>query len=48
MVGVAKRLRPRIVVPTCVGSNPITHPIKNNTIHSDGVIFYLWCMGFEK
>ena len=28
MVGVAKRLRPRIVVPVFVDSNPITHPRK--------------------
>ena len=26
MVGVVKRLRHRIVIPTCVGSNPTTHP----------------------
>ena len=31
MVGVAKRLRPRIVVPVFVGSNPITHPMKKVT-----------------
>ena len=29
MVSVVKRLRPRIVIPICVGSNPIRHP---NTI----------------
>ena len=28
MAGVVKRLRPRIVVPICVGSNPTTRPIK--------------------
>ena len=27
MAGVVKRLRPRIVVPICMGSNPITRPI---------------------
>ena len=28
MAGVVKWLRPRIVVPLCVGSNPTTRPIK--------------------
>ena len=28
MAGVVKWLRPRIVVPLCVGSNPISRPIK--------------------
>ena len=27
MVGIVKRLRPRVVAPVCVGSNPTTHPI---------------------
>lgn len=27
MAGVVKRLRPRIVVPICVGSNPTARPI---------------------
>ena len=27
MVGIVKRLRPRVVVPVYVGSNPTTHPI---------------------
>ena len=27
VVGIVKRLRPRVVVPVYVGSNPITHPI---------------------
>lgn len=29
MAEVVKRLRPRIVVPICVGSNPIFRPILN-------------------
>lgn len=29
MAPVVKRLRPRIVVPICMGSNPIRRPIKN-------------------
>ncbi len=28
MASIVKRLRPRIVVPICVGSNPTTRPIK--------------------
>lgn len=31
MVGVAKRLTHRIVIPTYVGSIPITHPIRPST-----------------
>ena len=31
MAGVAKWLRPRIVVPIFVGSNPITRPIYKKT-----------------
>ena len=27
LVLVVKRLRPRIVIPICVGSNPIKHPM---------------------
>ena len=27
MVGIVKRLRPRVVAPVYVGSNPTTHPI---------------------
>lgn len=30
MVHVVKRLRPRVVIPICVGSNPIMHPKINN------------------
>ena len=29
MVGIVKRLRPRVVAPVCVGSNPTTHPINS-------------------
>ena len=28
MVGIVKWLRPRVVAPVYVGSNPTTHPIK--------------------
>ena len=31
MAGIVKWLRPRIVVPLCVGSNPTTRPIFLNT-----------------
>ena len=31
MVRVVKRSRPRIVIPICVGSNPIMHPKLNST-----------------
>ena len=39
MAGVAKRLRPRIVVPIRMGSNPITRPIKNLDLKRG--LFYL-------
>lgn len=29
MVGVAKWLRQWVVVPSCAGSNPVAHPIKD-------------------
>lgn len=45
MAGVAKRLRPRIVVPICVGSNPITRPIKKRP-HLRG-LFYCKIKGFQ-
>ena len=39
MAGVVKWLRPRIVVPLCVGSNPTTRPIiKISTLY--GCLFY--------
>ena len=34
MAGVVKWLRPRIVVPLCVGSNPTTRPTKNVLVFS--------------
>ena len=34
MAPVVKRLRPRIVVPICMGSNPITRPIKKDSKES--------------
>ncbi len=49
MVGVAKRLRPRIVVPVFVGSIPITHPIKTGDIFGYLLFFYdLETMGIER
>ena len=30
MVGIVKWLRPRVVAPVYVGSNPTTHPIKKD------------------
>ncbi len=30
VVGIVKRLRPRVVAPVCVGSNPTTHPISGD------------------
>ncbi len=41
MVGVAKRLRPRIVVPVFVGSNPITHPMKNSDVFTSEFFSYI-------
>ncbi len=35
MVGIVKRLRPRVVAPVYVGSNPTTHPIKFNNSYVD-------------
>ena len=48
MVGVAKRLRPRIVVPVFLGSNPITHPIKQPLRKSGGVVLWHGGEGFER
>ena len=42
MAGIAKRLRPRIVVPICVGSNPTTRPIKY-LITRVIRYFIIWC-----
>ncbi len=43
-------LRPRIVVPVFVGSNPITHPIKREDTSWYPLFLYgyLWVMGFER
>ena len=40
----------RIVVPSVVGSSPITHPIKNeSSIRYSLFLFgYLWVMGLER
>ena len=40
MVGVAKRLRPRIVVPVFVGSNPITPPRKEKVVPTGTAFFF--------
>ena len=37
MVGIVKWLRPRVVAPVYVGSNPTTHPIKLNNCNDVGV-----------
>ena len=37
MVGIVKWLRPRVVAPVYVGSNPTTHPIPNIWRHSQVV-----------
>ena len=39
MAEVVKRLRPRIVVPICVGSNPIFRPILKEA-HSESLFLY--------
>lgn len=50
MAPVVKRLRPRIVVPICMGSNPIRRPIfKNSKIHKSlkrlfYCYYYLWAI----
>ena len=44
MAGVAKRLRPRIVVPICVGSNPITRPIFKRRFKN---VFLIAIVAFE-
>ena len=36
MVGIVKWLRPRVVAPVCVGSNPTTHPTKNIGVSPSG------------
>lgn len=36
MVGIVKRLRPRVVAPVYVGSNPTTHPISNFGVSPSG------------
>ena len=44
MAGVVKWLRPRIVVPLCVGSNPTTRPIKK--VLAFAKTFFIWvCEG---
>ncbi len=35
----------RIVVPSVVGSSPITHPIKNNRYHRYRLFFMEWIEG---
>ena len=46
MASVVKRLRPRIVVPICVGSNPTRRPIKN--VLAFAKTFFIWVCEGEK
>lgn len=42
MADVVKRLTQRVVVPSCVGSNPIIRPIKNSNETDCSVSFFLF------
>ena len=44
MAGIAKWLRPRIVVPICVGSTPTTRPIKSSVTSVAG-LFIMQSLG---
>ena len=57
MAGVVKWLRPRIVVPICMGSNPISRPIKSviTYVMTDFILHDFWMrtaqqslVGFER
>ncbi len=47
MAGVVKWLRPRIVVPLCVGSNPTTRPIKRPITFVIGLFICVVDIGFQ-
>lgn len=42
MAPVVKRLRPRIVVPICMGSNPIRRPIYTNCLYGGFFVRYIY------
>ena len=43
MASIVKRLRPRIVVPICVGSNPTTRPIKKQMASLLSAFLFEYC-----